>query len=161
MFTSTTIRLPFTALFLSLLMLCFLLPQPVAAQELAVETTTNDYYNLKAKVAYLTAWVEALRERKLTPPPTFVTILDGDTVSLIGTLAQNPKPDMAEICGPMTKGALDWGDGTVGNIVGLGCAGDAQTFEVQHIFEETGSYVIKVTDLEQRSTTHVVAVNID
>ena len=40
------------ALFLSLIMLCFLLPQPVAAQELTVETTTNDYYNLKAKIAY-------------------------------------------------------------------------------------------------------------
>lgn len=133
---------------------------PAQAQQLTLETTTNDYYRLKAKVVYLTAWVEALREGKQTPPPTFTTILDGSTVTLVGTITRNPLPDVAEVCGPISKGTLDWGDGTAGSIVGLGCAGDASTFEVQHTYTESGSYEIKVRDHEQRSTTRVVAVNV-
>jgi len=158
--TTSTTKLSAVAMALVLAIGSFFIAGPVAAQQLTVETTTNDYYRLKAKVVYLTAWIEALRGGKLTPPPTFITVLDGSTVTLVGTLAQNPKSDTAEVCGPMSKGSVDWNDGTVAIIVGLGCAGDASTFEVQHPYTKSGSYEVKVTDLEQRSTKHVVAVNV-
>ncbi len=158
--TSSITKLSIVANIVALLLVNFMFVDLASAQELTVEQTTNDYYRLKAKVAYLTAWVEALREGEQTPAPTFITILDANTVTLVGTITRNPRPDVVEVCGPLSKGTLDWGDGTTGSIVGLGCAGDASTFEVQHVYTESGSYEIKVKDHEQRSTTRVVAVNV-
>lgn len=132
-----------------------------ATAEISSEESPNRIYELRAKVAYLTAFVDALRDGERSPAPTYLVTVKGSMVSAIGTVARDPQPDMMEICGPMNKGMVNWGDGTHTPLLGLGCSGDAHTFAVGHKYEESGSYKIVVTDLADRTKKHVVAVKVE
>lgn len=143
----------------ALLAIVWATPAQAATMELTSEAPET-HFTLKAKVAYLTAFVEALREGELSPEPTFVTALRSDAVTVAGTVARTPQPDRVETCGPMVKGEIDWGDGTVEDLYGLGCSGDAHAFTRHHRYAESGSYEITVTDTEGRETSRVVAVRV-
>ena len=131
-----------------------------APMTLRSDEDNGRYYALKAKVAYLTAFVDALREGEYSPQPTFIVVLDGNIVSVVGTLARDPQPERMEICGPLQKGTVDWGDGTVGPIMGLGCSGDVHEFAIQHAYRASDSYRIEITDSMGRDQGHVVAVQV-
>jgi len=131
---------------------------PAYANTMTLSSEPSSYFELKAKVVYLQAFLEALLDGDMSPAPTFISSLNGDVISITGTVARNPNPDMMELCGPMIKGQIEWGDGVVESIRGLGCSGDAQMFAMHHRYAESGSYEIRIKDQEGRSERHVVAV---
>lgn len=134
-----------------------------SAAEMSVVSsdTTTRYFELQAKVVYLEAWLLALQNGELTPAPTFLTVLDANTASVVGTLARDAQPDLFEVCGPLQKGTIDWGDGTTEALMGLGCSGDVHTFIEQHTYATSGSYQITITDGADRTHTRVVAVVVE
>lgn len=131
---------------------------PVTAAESTLTTAekTPTYLELKAKVAYLRALLGALREGKTTPKPTFEMLVRGDVVEIQGTLARTPNK-MMEICGPMVKGYIDWGDGTTQSIHGLGCSGAVHTFSHVHQYAKPGLYHITLKQSDDWATTKVVS----
>lgn len=143
-------------------MLCFgqVFQAHASTMTLSSETESNRLYELRAKIEYLKAFIGALREGDFSPAPTFLVVLDGNVVSVVGTIARDPQPAMVEVCGPMQKGEIDWGDGTIEAIMGLGCSGDVHQFVVQHEYAASDSYKLRVTDNASRDKTHVVAVNV-
>ena len=140
-----------------LLALCLLVPTSASASLTIGEDGVSNILKLEAKIKYLKAWIEALEDGEPTPGPTML-VYNAGRITLIGTLAQDPNPTRLEICGPMKKGTVDWGDGVVESIIGLGCSGDAHEFVAQHDYAESGSYPIMVTDTQGRTLRHVVAV---
>ncbi len=114
--------------------------------------------SLQAKIAYLTSWIEALREGDLSPAPTLVSALKGDVVFIDGTLARDPGQIPVEVCGSVVKGHIDWGDGFSEPLRGLGCSGDSYTFTRFHRYSDSDSYQVKVTDGQGREGVRVVAV---
>lgn len=149
------------AMIASLMIVFSAMTLPVLANDVELQAEASSrYYELKAKVEYLLAFIDALRDGERSPAPTFVTVISGSQVSVFGTVARDPQTDLIEICGPMSKGSIDWGDGTKETILGLGCSGDVQTFSFAHEYTESGSYKIRAEDLMGRDKTHVVAPKI-
>lgn len=135
------------------------LAMPVRAADsmvLATPTEVVDYQALKAKVAYLTAYLAALREGEPTDT-TFVVALNGNVAQVNGTIVRERDSKMMEICGPMVKGTIDWGDGTIESLHGLGCSGDVHTFVAYHAYETADSYTITVSGGAGRDESRVVA----
>ena len=152
----------FIALLVVLLSFSIFIARPVAAAEMTITTSVSKIYVLQAQVAYLTAWVEALRDGKPTPPPTFITVLSADTAMLVGTVVGEAKTEAStaalSVCVSENVGQIDWGDGTTEELTNANCSGTAQAFVVSHTYDTTGSYAVAVTDQSGRTTTHVLAV---
>ncbi len=150
-------RLFARGMFFGLVLASFLFVSPAHA---ATSVTTSElpvdvYMALKAKVEYLTAVLNELTDgRDGVPDPTFAMALRGNVAQINGTIARKPT-DVIETCGPMTKGTVDWGDGVVETLYGLGCSGDVFTFERYHVYETPGSY--KITVAGERRTSKVIA----
>ncbi|OIP76692.1 MAG: hypothetical protein AUK16_03225 [Parcubacteria group bacterium CG2_30_44_11] len=104
------------------------------------------YMELTAKLEYLTALLESLQSGgDIVPPPTFAMALRGDVAQINGTIVQPTKIGMMEICSSMTKGTIDWGDGVMESLYGLGCSGDVYTFQRFHQYAEAKSYKITIS----------------
>lgn len=125
---------------------------------LVVENTAATYMELKAKVAFLETLLAALKAGDSpVVAPTFAMGLDSNVAMIAGTVLRTPNADLMELCGPMTKGTIDWGDGFSESLHGLGCSGDVHSFMMYHAYTERGSYIITVTDTEGRDETKVIA----
>ncbi len=136
-----------------------LLPTATKAAELASiveDAKTADYQSLKSMVAYLTAYLDATLSRKPVPT-TFVTALSGNVVRVDGTIVRAQNRNMMEICGPMVKGAIDWGDGVKESLHGLGCSGDVHRFVAYHAYGAKGSHTIAVSGGAGKDGSRVVA----
>ena len=131
---------------------------PANASDVTLTSQPSSYMELVAKVEYLKAYIAALEDGKRSPAPTFVTSLRRQVVDITGTVARDPNSVSMEVCGPTTKGTVDWGDGFSEPLLGLGCSGDVYTFALFHQYSESGSYHITVTDAQGREHTRTVAV---
>lgn len=132
-----------------------LAPSARAAEAMTLATETEDLQVLKAKVAHLTAHLAALKAGEPTPD-TFVVALDGNVLRVDGTIVRVTDSKMMEICGPMVKGTIDWGDGVTEALHGLGCSGDVHTFTAYHAYTEGESVKVRVAGGGGRDATHVV-----
>jgi hypothetical protein len=134
-------------------MLSLLTTAKAAEMTIANSTGTDAYMALQAKVEYLTALLATLKVGEEVPPPTFAMALSGDVAQVSGTIVRASQSGMMEICGPMTKGTIDWGDGIVEKLYGLGCSGDVFTFERFHQYDVPGSYKITVAGATRTTKT--------
>lgn len=159
---TTHISVSVTVMVLTVLLFVLMVaPVSAATMSLSTESQTTRILKLEAKVKYLTAWVAALREGEATPAPTVKVLNSGETFTVFGTLARDPDDARIEVCGPMEKGTIDWDDGNIQSITGLGCSGNVHEFVAKHEYAETGSRHIVITDGQGRSTTHVVWAMVD
>ncbi len=155
--SATITKFAFTLLCMSVAAVLAVLPaQAAEPMTLVTETEVEDYQTLKAKVAYLTAYLTALQEGEATDT-TFVMALNGNLVQVNGTIVRERDSKMMEICGPMVKGTINWGDGTTESLHGLGCSGDVHTFATYHAYAAPGSYTITVSGGAGRDERSVVA----
>jgi hypothetical protein len=143
---------------LAALLLTFapMLTQAAELEAIAEEAKTADYQSLKSIVSYLTAYRDAL-EAGEPVATTFVTALSGNVVRVDGTIVRAQNRNMMEICGPMVKGEIAWGDGVKESLHGLGCSGDVYRFVAYHAYDEKGSRTITVSGGAGRDERRVVA----
>ncbi len=143
---------------LGLFMVCVL--GAVVAPQTSVAATEDEgmfYLSLQAKVLHLTKVLERLQAREEDPvTPSFVTGVGPGTVAIAGTVALYD--DAITVCGPMVYGTIDWGDGKMEPMVGLGCSGVTHEFTSGHKYVEAGRYTIVVTDLQERTETKKVSL---
>lgn len=157
---TTTFQTLISKALVAMLLLYGVVAMVPEAKAATLESSTNSrIFELSAKLEYLKAFLKALQSGKHSPAPTYVVALNGDIGIISGTVARDADATRVEVCGPMSKGMVDWGDGVSETIRGLGCSGDAHAFKVFHRYRESGSYTITVTDATGRTKTHVIAVN--
>lgn len=148
--------------FLLVASIFFLGSSSAAAAQFSLTTvdTDDEYYELFATVRFLEAYLAALEDGERSPAPSYIVHLQANTVTVLGALARDPDPSRMEVCGPTTKGVIDWGDGSVEDISGLGCSGDVDAFVLQHTYDTSDSFHINVTDEQGREREHTVAVRV-
>lgn len=133
---------------------------PVAAATTTEVTTPTEelvYLELQAMIQYLTAVLHKFEQGTTGPVvPTFVLGIGSGSVAVSGRV--NLPADVMTVCGPMTWGSIDWGDGTSDDIRALGCSGSTHAFTMIHEYGAAGRYKVSVTDNQNQVTTKSVSL---